>query len=72
MSIWSLAVFNLFLSFSWLFSQQSVIDTEILNNSSKFRTILETAQKSYKDSVDIKKISEAAITAMLKELDPFS
>ena len=62
----------LFLSFSWLFSQQSVIDTEILNNSSKFRTILETAQKSYKDSVDIKKISEAAFTAMLKELDPFS
>jgi len=65
-------IFFLFVIITALHSQQSPVDLEILNNSSKFRTILETAHKSYKDSVDIKKISEAAFTAMLKELDPFS
>ena len=62
----------LFVVITALNSQTSPVDQEILDVSSKFRTILETAQKNYKDSVDIKKISEVAFTAMLKELDPYS
>lgn len=50
----------------------SPVDNEILNQSSKFRTILETAYKYYKDTVDLRKISEIAFNAMLKDLDPYS
>jgi carboxyl-terminal processing protease len=57
-----------------VFAQKSSVasDSLIIWNTQKFRTILETAQASYKDSVDIKKISEKAFSAMLRDLDPYS
>lgn len=48
------------------------VDSAIVWNTQKFRTILETAAKNYKDTVDIKKISEKAFNSMLTELDPYS
>ena len=48
------------------------IDSAIIWQTQKFRTILETASKEHKDSVDIKKLSETAFSAMLKTLDPYS
>lgn len=50
----------------------SEIDSAIIWQSQKFRTILETAVKEHKDSIDIKKISEIAFSSMLKSLDPYS
>ncbi len=47
-------------------------DSAIIWQTKKFRTILLTAVKNYKDTVDIKKISEAAFSAMLESLDPYS
>ena len=47
-------------------------DSAIIWHTSKFRTMLETAVKHHKDSVDVKKISEAGYSAMLKTLDPYS
>ena len=57
-----------------VFAQKTSLtaDSLILWNTQKFRTILETANLSYKDSVDIKKISEKAFSAMLRDLDPYS
>ena len=46
------------------------IDSAIIWQTQKFRTILETASKEHKDSVDIKKLCESAFSAMLKTLDP--
>ena len=59
--------------FSELKSQEMTpTDSAIIWHTSKFRTMLETAVKHHKDSVDVKKISEAGYSAMLKTLDPYS
>jgi carboxyl-terminal processing protease len=52
--------------------EMNPIDSAIVWQTQKFRTILATAYNNHKDSVDIKKISEAAFSAMLKQLDPYS
>lgn len=48
------------------------VEQEILNQSNKFKDILETTYLNYVDSVDVKKMSEIAFSAMLKDLDPHS
>ena len=53
-------------------SQPSPIENEILIQAQKFQYILQTAYKNHKDSIDIKKISEAGLNAMLTQLDPYS
>ena len=70
---------NLFLFFLFVLGTTSVhskemnpIDSAIIWQTQKFRTILIKAYNNHKDSVDIKKISEAAYSAMLKQLDPYS
>lgn len=56
-----------------IFSQnEQSSENEINEAANKFKILLQTAVKYYKDSVNIKKISEAGYTAMLKDLDPFS
>ncbi len=52
--------------------EMNAIDSAIIWQTQKFRTILAKAYNNHKDSVDIKKISEAAFSAMLKTLDPYS
>ncbi len=52
--------------------EMSAVDSAIVWQTQKFRTILVKAYNNHKDSVDIKKISEAAFSAMLKTLDPYS
>ncbi len=47
-------------------------DAEITAQAQKFQTILQMISKYYKDSVNIRKVSEVAFTAMLKDLDQFS
>jgi carboxyl-terminal processing protease len=53
-------------------SQQSELDNEINYEVSKFRDIIVTAINNHKDSIDIKRMSEAAYAAMLRTLDPYS
>mgnify|MGYP000170984772 CR=1 FL=1 len=48
------------------------IQQEIINQSQKFKSLLETIYKNYADSVDIVKISEVAFNALLKGLDQYS
>ncbi|MEA3443489.1 MAG: S41 family peptidase [Bacteroidota bacterium] len=59
-----LATLVLFLSIQ-AFSQNGT-------QSKKFSRLLNLIEKQYVDSVDINKLTEAAIVAMLKELDPHS
>jgi len=51
---------------------QNPDDAEIAAQTQKFQILLQTISKYYKDTVNIRKISEAAFNAMLKDLDPFS
>ncbi len=44
----------------------------IITQTNKFREILELAVKNHKDSVDVKKVSEAAYKSMLNAMDPYS
>lgn len=56
-----------------LFSQDDIrSEQEIAEQTNKFKTILQTAVKYYKDTVNVRKISDVAFNAMLKELDNFS
>ncbi len=63
---------NIICSLSTLFSQVSDNSRIINEQAAKFKEILEIATQNYVDSVDVKKITEAAFSAMLKELDQFS
>ncbi len=63
---------NIICSLSTLFSQVSENSRIINEQTAKFKEILEIATQNYVDSVDVKKITEAAFSAMLKELDQFS
>ena len=47
-------------------------EDEINLQALKFKYILEVAQKNYVDSLDIKKVSEAALAALVREIDPQS
>jgi len=55
-----------------LFLQPSENVRIINEQTAKFKEILDIATQNYVDSVDIKKITEAAFSAMLKELDDYS
>ncbi len=55
------------------FSLQPVISSDnIFENTKKFDRVLNTANRNYLEDIDAKKLTEAAIRAMLNELDPHS
>lgn len=73
--IYHIIIISIYLPFAFFnisAQQTDPVDSAIVWQTQKFRTILETASKNYKDSVDIKKISEKAFNSMLIELDPYS
>ncbi len=51
---------------------QPLISENVFENVKKFDRVLNEAIKSYVDTVDTKKLTEAAIRGMLNELDPHS